>query len=208
VTLYKATLYERPTFGDRCPVIFEGKEVSSEIVAETASKARYKFYTELHDGSPDVQLQDIRVRSLAKDPARSINAGWESRLELVNAVIRVIGSHGRRFLSENSDRREPKEDPFFAHFQLDKRNELWYVDRYTRKPILIRLRDWPGFSDGGTLRSLVTHLGGFITGGAEIDNRLFGPWPQWICRGDLWGYGDDMSKVRDGIAELLQKRAA
>lgn len=206
--LYEATLYERPHFGDRRPVAFEGKEVSREIVAETSSKARYKFYCELYDGWSEVKIQDIRVRSLSKDPARSIDAGRESRLELVNAIIRVIGAHGRHFLSENSDRRELIRNPFFAHFQVDKRNELWYVDRYTRMPILIRLRDWDGFSDGGTLRSLIEHFGRFITGGANIENRLFGPWPEWICGGDPWGYGDDMKKVRDEIAKLLKERAA
>ena len=29
-----------------------------------------------------------------------------------------------------------------------------------------------------------------------------GPWPQWMCEGDLWGYGDDMQTVRAKALEL------
>jgi hypothetical protein len=204
--LYEATLYERRTLGDAQPVRFEGREVSREFVAETASKARYRFWTELRDAWDEVRIQDIRVRSLSKEtPRQPLEDGWEKRLEQVNAIIQVIGSHGRRFLSENSDRREPVADPFFAYFTVDQRNEIWFVDRYSRKPILIRHRDWEGFSDGGTLRSLVEHFARYIYGGAKIETKLFGPWPTWICGGDPWGYGaDEMERVRRGVAALLE----
>jgi hypothetical protein len=130
--------------------------------------------------------------------------GWGERLKTVNAIIRVIGSHGRHFLSENSDRRTLVPDPFFSYFGVDGRNELWYVDRYTRKPILVRHRDWPGFSDGGTLRSLIQHFAHYIEVGAGIVTGAFGPWPEWRCGGDPWGYGGDgMQKVRAEITALL-----
>jgi hypothetical protein len=205
--IYEVTLYERPTFGDPRPVIFEGREITEEIVADTGSKARYKFWSSINEYWTKVKIQDIRVKSLSKrEPRNQLENGWEDRLSQVNEIIKVIGSHGRRFLSENSDRRTPVENPFFAHFFVDKRNEIWYVDRYSRKSILVRHKDWTGFSDGGTLRDLVKMFANYIHGGCEINKRAFGPFPEWACGGDIWGYGkDEMQKVRDGIMNVLQK---
>lgn len=132
--------------------------------------------------------------------------GWEDRLDVVNRIIKVIGSHGRHFLSENSDRRELVDKPFFAHFKIDKRSELWYVDRYSRKDILVKHQDWPGFTDGGTLRDLVNHFADYIWNGKSIQMRSFGPWPDRACGGDLWGYGlEEMEKVREGVAGILSE---
>ncbi len=206
--LYEATLYSRKTPGITPePVSCEGNPVSREIPAENAGKARYQFYCELSDAWEEVRIQDIHVRSLSKEPTRFLSLKWEERLEKANVIIRVIGSHGRHFLSENSDRRALVENPFFAHFTVDNRNELWFVDRYTRKPSLVRLREWPHFSDGGTLRSLVDHLANYIAHNSQINQRIFGPWPQWSCGGDLWGYGEDMQKVRDGVKAILAEAA-
>ena len=206
--IYEATLYERPKYGDSSPVIIEGRPVSREFVAETHSKARYKFWCELKDAWDEVRIQDIHVRSLSKrPPVIRPDAGWEERLDMVNRIIKVIGSHGRHFLSENSDRRELVEKPFFANFWVDKRSELWYRDRYKQNDVLVRHQDWPGFSDGGTLRSLVQHLADHIWHGKPISNHIVGPWPEWLCGGDLWGYGaDEMQKVRDGIAAILEEK--
>lgn len=209
--LYEAILYEKPIPGfSATPVQLEGRDVSQEIVALNAGKARYRFYLDLCEawGKENVRLQDIRVRSLSKRESRHLDDGWQHRTETVNAIIRVIGSHGRRFLSENSDRFHYVENPFFAHFTVDKRKEIWFVDRYTRNPILVRHQDWPGFSDGGTLRGLVEHFAAYIRGGSEINMRAFGPWPDHYCGGDLWGYGDDMQKVREEIVWILSSEEA
>jgi hypothetical protein len=209
VRLYEATLYERPKYGDPMPVMLEGLPLSKEITAETAGKARYQFYLDLSDAWGDqVRFQDIRVRSLARETRIPIALGWRERLALVNSIIRVIGSHGRHFLSENSDRRELVENPFFAHFQVDDRNEVWFIDRYTRKPILVRLFDWPGFSDGGTLRDLVKHFAEHIVTNKPLNIRYFGPAPKWVCDGDPWGYGDSMHVVREEIGKLLKIQEA
>lgn len=204
--LYEATLYERSDkYIDPQPVMCEGRPVAQEIAAENGGKARYRFWVDLCEAWGDsVRLQDIRVRSLSKSAPRHLESGWEQRMEKANAIIRVIGSHGRCFLSENSDRQPLVKNPFFAHFKVDSRKEIWFVDRYSRKPTLVRHSDWPNFSDGGTLRSIVESLANYIRGGYEIPMRMFGPWPEWSCGGDLWGYGDDMQKVRDGIKAVLE----
>jgi hypothetical protein len=62
--------------------------------------------------------------------------------------------------------------------------------------------EWRGFSEGGTLRSLVEQLRDYIRTGKQVHPQSFGPWPQWYCDGDLWGYGDDMQQVRDKAISL------
>lgn len=203
--LYLCTLYEITKYGDSRPVMIEGQECCREYVALTAGKARMEYWRDLRDAWPDVRIQDIRVKSLSKRVATPLTQGWRERLEKANAIIRVIGSHGRRFLSENSDRRESEltPNPFFAYFFVDSQNELWYVDRYTRRPILVRLQDWSGFSDGGTLRSIIVHLAHYINACSVLEMRHFGPFPYWLCGGDPWGYGlDEMEKVREGIKAI------
>ena len=204
--IYEATLYDRPKWGDPQPVMIDGQEIKEDIVAETASKARYKFYRDIKESLEEVRFQDIHVRSLRNmEPRHDLGYKWGERLCQVNEIIKVIGSHGRHFLSENSDRKTLVENPFFAYFWVDDRREIWFVDRYSRKDILVRLREWDGWSDGGTLRDLVKHFAKYISGEIrEINMRHFGPWPEWICDGGLWGYGkDEMQRVRDGVKAIL-----
>lgn len=201
--LYECTLYEKPKYGDPRPVVIDGSVVSREIVAATASKARWSYFSDIRDYF-DLKIGDIRVLSLAKRKAAPMKDGWERRLDLCNAIVCVMAKYGRRFFSENSDRREPVSDPFIAHFKVAGAGELWFVDRYTRKPVLVRHQDWSGFSDGGTLRCIVQHLAEHICKDSPIRIGYFSPSPEWICKGDCWGYGEDMPKVRDEVAELLR----
>ena len=205
--IYEATLYTRPPFGDPEPVRFEGRTLAKEIAAESAGKARYRYFLDIKEAWDQVRILDIRVRSLSKDPPRRTSPGMGERMDHANALIRVIGSCGRRFLSENSDRRESfVENPFFAYFTLDKRNELWYIDRYTRKGLLCRMKYWDhGFSDGGTLQDLVRHLADYIWGEKPLNHRYFGPFPDWQCGGDPWGYGtDEMQRMRESMSALVR----
>ncbi len=185
--VYECTLYSRPRYGDPVPVVTDGHAWTTEKVAESAGKARYSYWRNLRDYYEEIELRDIRVRSLARKKADPMTNGWGARLETCNSIIRVIAKYGRHFLSENSDRREPVANPFIAHFKVDKMGELWFVDRYTRKPILVRHDKWPGFSDGGTLRGIVQRLAEHIKTGQAIDI----------------GYGEDMARVRDEVAPLI-----
>jgi hypothetical protein len=201
--LYLCTLYTNEPGYNPEPVTIEGRAVEREIVAATAGKARYEWYLDLCEAWGSARFQDIRVKSLRTRKAH-ICIGWERRLETANAIVRVIAAHGRHFLSENSDRRVPVENPFVSHFLVDSKHELWFVDRYTRRHILIRHDSWPGWSDGGTLRGIVSHLGEFVSEGSNINQGYFGISPSWMP--DHWGYGDDMAKVRDEVAAILKDR--
>lgn len=117
----------------------------------------------------------------------------ELRVQTANALIAVIASVGRRFL-RHGDR--------IGYFYLAK-GRPWYVDAYRGKPIYVLYRGrWRYFTEGGTLKELVQHLTDYIMRGKQVHGGVLGPWPDWICGGDLWGYGDDMEHVRL-VAALL-----
>jgi len=196
-------LYEKPKYGDARPVVIDGAAVSTEMVALNAGNARYRYWRDITEYWQDVKIQDIRVRSLAKRKAAPMVDGWQARLETANFIVKVIASCGRHFFSENSDRRELVANPFIAYFAVDKVGELWFVDRYTRKPVLVRHHEWRGFSDGGTLRCIVQHLAEHIREDKPVKIGYFSPSPKWVCDGDHWGYGEDMPKVRDAVAQIL-----
>lgn len=111
------------------------------------------------------------------------------RLDVANAVLLAIARHGRRFFW--SERRQRA-----ARFALDRLGRVRLTDDYTGVPVLVSRRSqWRGFSHGGTLRALVEAMAGYIRTGEPITGRYFGPWPDWICDGDLWGYGAEAMKA-------------
>lgn len=125
------------------------------------------------------------------------------RAELCNALLITIGDCGRRFFWHNprayGDKVSP---PRYAFFSVD-RGRVYFTDDYSQKRIYTHwTRDeWRGFSHGGTLRDLVIALRDFIRTGEPIKPGYLGPWPAYICDGDLWGYGADMAKVRQAAVE-------
>lgn len=133
------------------------------------------------------------------------------RLEMANRIIRIIGSHGRRFLSFSSDSREPvpESEERFSRFEFDARGRLWYVDKWRESRIFVHYdpttrAGWGWrFSDGGTLLSLCRALRDFILRGDRKFLRHLGPFPEWSCGDDLWGYGDQMAVVRENVVALV-----
>ena len=114
------------------------------------------------------------------------------RLKHANAVLRAMGSHGRRFFySEKNDR--------FSELVIDAGGRVRLIDDYTGKHVwLDKNGRWRGFSHGGTCRAIVEDLARYVRTGKPTRNH-FGPWPEWISDGDLWGYGDAAEKVRADI---------
>lgn len=121
----------------------------------------------------------------------------EKRAEEVNEVIRSIADCGRRFFyCKQHDR--------YAEMQIDERGKIWFVDDYTGKRVYTHFTQWSwsGFSHGGTLRDLIISFRNYISKGIPVPLYQFGPWPDHYCNGDLWGYGDDMEKVRETVKKL------
>lgn len=118
-----------------------------------------------------------------------------ARAAACTALLHAIGDCGRNFFKGSNGR---------ARFEVDMRGRVWFVDDYSQQWIYTHHTrdDWRGFSHGGTLRDLVIKLRDFIATGSTIAPGHLGPWPDWICSGDLWGYGDDMVKVRRAALEL------
>lgn len=120
----------------------------------------------------------------------------QKRLDAANHIIVTIASCGRRFFWNRYNER-------FARFEVDHRGRVWFIDAYSGKRIYTHYSGrWRGFTNGGTLQTLVCHLRDYIVHGKRLRSGIFGPWPEHFCNGDLWGYGDDMRQVR-GIAKEL-----
>lgn len=119
----------------------------------------------------------------------------QERLVLANNLIEVIASTGRHFF-RNGDT--------VSRFELDSRSRLWLLDCYGAR-IYLHYKYWQrGFSGGGTLRNLINALKAYILVGYPVPPGHFGPWPQSIHDGDLWGYGADMETVRAAAEKLYE----
>jgi hypothetical protein len=117
------------------------------------------------------------------------------RLQKANALLETIADCGRKFFRHND---------LVSRFELDRRGRIWFIDAYRSARIYTHYTRgrWRGFSEGGTLRDLVIALRNYIATGKLINPVHFGPWPDWYCDGDVWGYGQDMEKVRAKAIEL------
>lgn len=138
----------------------------------------------------------------------------DHRLREVNAFIRVVGSCGRRFFyrkvagSMNGDAGVRDSGERWCRITADERGRLWWHDDWSWNPQYLHYAGrWKNFSHGGTLKVLVQHLARFIQTGKKLPKGILGPWPEWICEGDPWGYGDDMQQVRDAakLCDLLEE---
>lgn len=125
------------------------------------------------------------------------------RCEEANKVIETISRHGRRFFySDKYDR--------VSKFRVDEKGNVWLFDKHTGEEIYTHYRHgWRKFSDGGTLRALCEALRDYIRTGTPISRGWFGPWPDYVSDGDLWGYGKDaMEALRHEVFELPAVKAA
>lgn len=114
----------------------------------------------------------------------------EERLTAANELLEVISSCGRNFF-RYQDR--------VARIEEDCHKRLWFVDDFSEKRIFLHCSwsQWQGFSHGGTLKDLIRLLKDFVVHEKLLSPWVFGPWPDWYCGGDLWGYGEDnMEKIR------------
>lgn len=121
----------------------------------------------------------------------------QQRLEVCNSLLQTISSCGRRFFHY---------DGRVARLEIDnRRHHLWFVDESTQKRIYLHSNrsHWKGFTGSSTLQTLIKALKVFIMEGQPLRQVLvLGPFPDWIHQGDPWGYGNDMTIVRQKAIDL------
>jgi len=121
------------------------------------------------------------------------------RLQRANAIIGTISNCGRRFFRQSIDGRVSK-------FEIAENGRLYFRDKHSDRRLPCshtKGRTWQRyFSEGGTLKSLIESLANYIKKDEPISPFFFGPWSPTTCNGDLWGYGDDMARVRDHAKRL------
>lgn len=132
---------------------------------------------------------------------------YEFRAAKANILLEAIAGSGRQFFKHNGR---------VSRFEVDARGRVWFIDKYREARLYCHgrhaLTSWR-FSEGGTLRSLCLALVGYIQTGKPLGGQ-FGPWPEWICDGDPWGYGVlNMESLRDearalGILPLIPRLEA
>lgn len=171
--------------------------------AKTPGAAKYDEWLEVSD-CWDMSFIDyckmISIRKVGQSEPLKGDKPFpqQKRIDLVNRLIREIGSRGRRFLySKTYDR--------YAAFHWAN-GRLWYTDDYHGEPILMergqegKTRDQKyGFSHGGTLWGLVNDFSDYIFGDDDSNhNHGYGG---LYC--SHWGYPeDDMEAIRKVAMDL------
>ena len=139
------------------------------------------------------------MTTTAAQTSRSILAKQE-RVAHANALIRAIGSHGRRFFyNREADR--------YASLELDARGRVWWIDDYRgarvyTHDVMGHSTRWRGFSHGGTLRSLAEDMRDYVLTGQPIHH---GRIAQRSLASDqnIWGYGEDAAQALRAETEAM-----
>jgi hypothetical protein len=116
----------------------------------------------------------------------------EGRTQIVNRIIEEIANCSRKFFYSNTTKRT-------YHFEwLGKK--LWFIDKYTGMRVYpYNHSSQKGFSDGGTLWSLVNDMRFFIIHG-EHSNGKYG-YGGLHC--EYWGYEhEDILAIQQLAREL------
>ncbi|MGR6763173.1 hypothetical protein ACU1JV_15150 [Paenibacillus sp. T2-29] len=188
-------LYEisYPGFFDDCP------DYSVMKTAKSASAAKYDAYLGFSDGYDMTfmeYLRIVKVRKIGQSvPVRSEKPFiGQERIDIINQLIREIGSRGRRFLySKQHDR--------YASFHWAG-GRLWLTDDYTGAPLLMdesKPDEHYHFAHGGTLWGLMCDFRDYINGDDDANhNNGYGG---LYC--PHWGYpAEDMQAIRKKAIEL------
>lgn len=123
-----------------------------------------------------------------------------ARLELANRIITIISEHGRRFYSTHAENRNLDQPKVVSRFELAGNGKLWLVDKYTKRRVYVAYEGrWRGFSEGGTLRSIVAHLRDWIVFSDPIPPALWGVCKDGAIRETHWGYDEEMEPCRNRI---------
>lgn len=120
---------------------------------------------------------------------RATAAQKAERLGHVNALIKTISDHGRRFFYNKTNDR-------VARMLIVPTGHIYYVDDYSGKAIYVAYQGhWRGFSHGGTLKQLVQSFADYVRTGDQLSINWIGP--QRFDDSNIWGYAEEaMNKCR------------
>jgi hypothetical protein len=125
-------------------------------------------------------------------------AAKQERLDQANALLRVIGSHGRRFFYN------APHDRYAVLFLDPVTSRVWFRDDYSHKRVFLYPSSFGnrrrGFSHGGTLWSLIESLRDYVTHGTLLH---YGEIARPMGNGDLWGYGEEATAAVQAAAFAL-----
>ena len=151
------------------------------------------------------QLASLEARK-AHDAAQAAAKGGgivskTERLGHANALIEIISRHGRRFFRN-------RESGAIARLELDASGRLWWIDEYRGSRVYTGKvmgypHRWRGFSHGGTLRSLVEALRGYVLRGELLHPEYIAPSRIDPTNGDIWGYGAEAAAAVRAEAHAL-----
>lgn len=169
----------------------------------TAGKVKHEEYLQYSDAYPDTSYLDYLQLIKCKKIGESVPGLGEeaypaqARIDIVNQLLREIGSRGRRILYYAPDDR-------YAAFHWAG-GQLWLTDYYTDMPMIMAPGDGQTyeqkhrFSSGGTMWGLVNDFKDFILGddNANGNNGYCGLY----CT--HWAYPEeDMQAIRQRAVEL------
>lgn len=121
------------------------------------------------------------------------------RMEHANELIKIIGSHGRKFFWNEENQR-------FAKFEIRNNGRVYFIDDYKLTPIYISKRcEFRGFSHGGTLQALVVDMKDYIVHGCPISRWkiVIQQLGHYDLVGNIWGYDVISAQaVRDAAYSL------
>jgi len=115
------------------------------------------------------------------------------RIAQANSFIRVIATNGRHFLSHGGTS---------GLLLFDDQQRVRYIDPFTKTHVFLYGAKWKGFSEGGTMRSLVQCLRQYIQGVIPTGDDLIKKLPLHMD----WGYGPGMDAVRAAAQRIFSEQ--
>lgn len=121
------------------------------------------------------------------------------RAKQVNVLICAIAEAGVAFWNKRIGE--------VSSFSVDDLGRVYFYDSGSRSKLYMFNRAWKrsrsGFSQGGTFKQMVDYLLAFVKDGEQAPACLFGPWPEYMCGGDIFGAGKDTASRLREIAVCL-----